>query len=136
MGRLGITNVLPLTGGQGITVVGNKINLGGELTKSIEIITNEHEILLTYGIFNAVRLNAVYIDIVNTDIAKQIRLTAEQAKTENLSSGQYTSILTDGIDYNGLVTSLGALIGNTIIANDSISAKISGQDIRIPVETV
>jgi hypothetical protein len=35
MANLGITNILPLTGGNGITITGNKVNLGGNVNGSI-----------------------------------------------------------------------------------------------------
>lgn len=70
MGRLGITNVLPLTGGQGITVIGNKINLGGEITNDIEIDIGDNEILLFQPNLYFNRIKASYIKVVDANTEK------------------------------------------------------------------
>lgn len=97
MGRLGITNVLPLTGGQGITVIGNKINLGGEITNDIEIDIGNNEILLFQPNLYFNRIKASYVRIVDANTEKTAAIGINNASNVSLwaSDNQFKETVID-----------------------------------------
>jgi len=148
MGRLGITNVLPLTGGQGITVIGNKINLGGSITNDIEIDIGDNELLLfqTSLFFNRIKATGVKIVDAATEliasvgvnnsgvvalwasdnIAKETTITNEIIQLNNGNNGKgiiIGNVL--GTDEYGIVNDNAAIDATIIsVSGDGLSAEI------------